>query len=76
MNQTIEAIYENGILRPISPLKGIENNHKLKLTILEDEGLETNSLTECIGIMPDEDAKEMIHIIEDEFEKVDLNEWK
>jgi hypothetical protein len=30
---------------------------------------------ECIGILTDEDANEMIDIIEDEFEKVDENEW-
>ncbi|MBN2444136.1 MAG: antitoxin family protein [Spirochaetales bacterium] len=76
MSQIIEAIYENGIIRPISPIKGIENNHKLKITILEDEGLFAHRLGDCIGILPDEDAREMINIIEDEFEKVDLDEWK
>ena len=76
MSQIIEAIYENGIIRPISPMKGIANNHKLKITILKDEGLFTHQLSECIGILTDEDAHEMIDIIEDEFEKVDLNEWK
>lgn len=33
-------------------------------------------IAECIGIMPDEDAEEMIKIIEEEFEQVDLDQWE
>lgn len=27
------------------------------------------------GILPDDDAEEMLRIVEEEFEKVDINEW-
>ena len=76
MSQIIEAIYENGILRPVSPITGIKNNQKLRITILEDERVFTHPLNDCIGILSDDDAREMLNIIDGEFEKVDLNEWK
>ena len=75
MTQTIEAIYENGVLRPLRPLVGIANQARVKITVkLEQQP--PHPLADCIGILPTEDAKEMLGIIEDEFEKVDLNEWK
>jgi len=33
MLQVIEAIYENGVLRPLEPLKGFPEHSKLKITI-------------------------------------------
>ena len=33
MTRTIEAIYENGVLRPIEPLQGIEERSRLQVTL-------------------------------------------
>lgn len=33
MSQTVEAIYENGVLRPVEPLEGIREQARVKLTV-------------------------------------------
>ena len=71
MTQIIEAIYEDGILRLLKPLKGIKEHSKVKITI-EAEKKPKHLLADCIGILPDEDAAEMRRIIEEEFEN---NPW-
>ena len=37
---------------------------------------EPHTVASCVGILPDEDAREMRELIESEFEKVDLRDWK
>lgn len=74
MTQTIEAIYENGVLRPLKPLKNLKEHSRVKVTI-ETEEMAKHPLAECIGILPDEDAAEMRRIIDEEFERVDEREW-
>ena len=75
MTQTIDAIYENGVFKPVQPLRGINERARVKITV-ESTSVEGHPLLECMGILPDEDAEEMRRIIEDEFEKVDLHEWQ
>jgi predicted DNA-binding antitoxin AbrB/MazE fold protein len=75
MSQTVDAIYERGVLRPVSPLEGVVEHSRVRITV-ESPGHPGNKLKECAGILPDEDAKEMRHIIDEEFEKVDLSEWE
>lgn len=74
MTQTIEAIYENGVLRPLQPLEKIAEHARVKVTVEVEEPV--HPLADCVGILPDEDAKEMLGIIENEFEKVNLSEWQ
>jgi predicted DNA-binding antitoxin AbrB/MazE fold protein len=75
MAQTVEAIYEGGILRPVRPLEGIAEHSRVKITV-EVTQKATHPLADCLGILPDEDAEEMRRIIEDEFEQVNPNEWR
>ncbi|MCW5935180.1 MAG: antitoxin family protein [Fimbriimonadia bacterium] len=74
MSQTIEAIYENGVLRPLEPLSGLGEHARLLITI-EPVDLGTHPLESVIGILPDEDAQEMQAIVEREFERVNLDKW-
>jgi predicted DNA-binding antitoxin AbrB/MazE fold protein len=74
MSQVIEAIYENGVLRPIRPLKGYPEHSKLKITI-EVEAIEPHPLLQFAGILSDEEAAELTRIIETEFEEIDPNGW-
>jgi predicted DNA-binding antitoxin AbrB/MazE fold protein len=76
VEQTVEAIYEDGVLRPVKPLEGIREHSRVQVTVREEEPAAKHPLAEVMGIMPDEDAEEMRRIIEEEFEKVDLDEWK
>lgn len=75
MTRTIEALYENGVLRPLEPLEGVAEHSRVKL-IVELKERSLHPLSDCIGILPDEDAQEMLRIIEDEFERVDADEWR
>jgi len=72
--QTIEAIYENGILRPLEPIKNLAEQCKVKITI-EREEITPHPLLEFAGILSDEEAKELKRIIETEFERIDPNAW-
>lgn len=75
MSERVEAIYENGLLRPLRPLTGVQEHHRVVVYVEDEEGNE-NPLAECVGILPDADAEEMSRIVEEEFEKVDLSEWR
>jgi len=75
MTQTVDAVYEKGVLRPTQPLEGIREHSKVKITVLSAED-RPHPLTDCIGILPDEDAAEMIRIVEQEFERADPSEWQ
>ncbi len=69
MPRVVRAIYEDGILRPLDPLRGIAEHSEVKLFI-RGAGNATR-LAESIGILADEDAEEMVRIIEEEYERAD-----
>ena len=75
MTRTVHALYENGILRPLEPLEGVDEHSRVRLTI-ELEPKRPHPLADCVGILPDEDAQEMLAIIQEEFERVDGEEWR
>lgn len=72
MKKEIHAIYENGILRPLEPLEGIPEKSEVEFTIQSPSSYP--DLKDLFGTLPKEDADEMKKIIEEEFEKVDLND--
>ena len=77
MTTTIEAIYENGVLRPVTPIQGVAEHQRLKVTIEDTSSVPIHpALQNCFGILPDDEANRMIRDIDEEFEKVDPNEWK
>ena len=71
---TIDAIYEGGVLRPLQSLDGIAEHAHVRLTV-EAVDPPGNGLADCVGILPDEDAVQMRRIIEEEFGRVNLNDW-
>lgn len=75
MTQTIEAIYENGLLRPLQQIEGIAEHTRVKLR-LEAANEQSHPLADCFGVLSDEDAAEMSRIIESEFERVNPDEWR
>ena len=74
VRQTVDAVYENGVLRPLTPLTGVPEHGAVRITVTVDEP--AHPLAACVGILPDADADEMRSAIEREFEGVDPNEWK
>lgn len=75
MTRTVHALYENGVLRPLEPLEGVGEHARVRLTI-ELEPRRPHPLADCVGILPDDDAREMLEIIHAEFEIVDADEWR
>jgi predicted DNA-binding antitoxin AbrB/MazE fold protein len=73
MTRRIEALYENGILRPLEPIEGVAEHSRVTVTL---ELGRVHPVADLIGTLPDEDAKEMMQAIDEEFERVDVAEWK
>jgi predicted DNA-binding antitoxin AbrB/MazE fold protein len=74
VTRTLEALYEDGVLKPLEPLEGLDDLSRVRL-VLELVDV-SHPLAACVGILPDEDAQEMERIIEDEFERIDPDEWR
>jgi len=75
MTKTIHAIYEHGILRPLEPIEGIMENSEVEVTVsVEKEA--SHPILRFAGILNDEEADEMMKVVEEEFERVNMDEWK
>ncbi len=74
MGESVDAVYEDGVLRLARPLAGIQEHSKVRVMV-EVAPNGPHVPAECLGILPDEDAAEMSRIIEDAFERVDPREW-
>ena len=74
MTRTINAVYEGGVLRPLQSLDGIAEHAQVRLTV-ETVDPPGNGLADCVGTLPDEDAAQMRRIVEQEFGRVNLNDW-
>ena len=73
MSKIIEAIYQDGVFRPLKPIKGLKRNQKVSIAL--EPLKKRHPLAGLCGILPDKDAEEMLKIVKEEFEKVDINEW-
>jgi len=74
MQKTIEAIYENGVLRPVQPLDWLEENHRVTVTVTAPD--QSRPLNGWIGGISDEDADTMRRVIDEEFGQVNPDDWK
>ena len=74
MQTTVEAIYSGGVLRPVGALRGIQENQRVVVTVTAPA--DGSPLAGWVGDLSDEDAADMIHTIESDFEKVNPDEWK
>lgn len=74
MQRTIEAIFSNGVLRPLAPIDFIDENGRVTLTVnLAGAG---RPLSGWVGGLDDADAAEMRRVIDTEFERVNPDDWK
>ncbi len=72
MPKTIDAVYDDGVFRPLSPVKGLKKHQKA--ITLQKPIKKKHPLKGLCGILSDEDAAEMLKVVEEEFEKVDMEE--
>lgn len=74
MVRNVEAIYKDGMLHPVVPLRGIAEDALVRVTI--EELPPHPALRHCFGIMPHEEAEAMRRVIDEEFGKVNPDEWQ
>jgi len=73
MSETIPAVFENGVFRPLRRPRGLVEHHHVTLTVDVEE--QVSALAEVSGSLAPEDAQELREIIDREFERVDPREW-
>jgi predicted DNA-binding antitoxin AbrB/MazE fold protein len=74
VQRTIEAIYENGVLRPMQPLDWLEEKRKVTVTVSTPDS--SSPLSGWVGRISDEDAEIMRRVIDEEFGQVNPDDWK
>lgn len=74
MEKTIEAVYANGVLRPLTPVDFLDENRQVTLTLTVPEL--KRPLQDWVGGLSDAAAEEMRQVIHAEFERVDADDWK
>jgi len=72
MAKTVEVVYEENVLKPIEPIKGIKEHEKV-LVILCSHPIK-KGLCELVGTLTHEEAEVMQKLIDKEFEKIE-GEW-
>jgi predicted DNA-binding antitoxin AbrB/MazE fold protein len=74
MKETLDAVYENGVFRPLTAPTGLGPHSRVTLTVTAEE--QGASLIDCANRISHEDAREMREIVDREFEHVDPRDWK
>ena len=72
MTRMIEVIYEDEVLKPIIPIKGIKKHEKTWVILCPRPDKE--ALHELVGTLTHEEAEKMQKLIDKEFEKIE-GEW-
>lgn len=75
MTKTIHAVYEHGVFKPLEPVEGIEENTELDVTVSIGEEV-SNTVLKFAGVLSDDEAAGMMKTVDEEFERINLNEWK
>ncbi|MGO9480194.1 MAG: antitoxin AF2212-like protein [Candidatus Kryptoniota bacterium] len=72
MTRTVQAIYEDKVLKPLSPLEGLQDHQRVEVSVYVPPPKE--GLSKLIGTLSAQEAEEMKATIDREFERID-NEW-
>lgn len=74
MPKTINAVYEHGVFRPLEPLKDIVENTEVEVTFSVKKEI-PHPILRFAGILGEEEADRMMKEVEEEFEKINPDEW-
>lgn len=79
MMKSISAIYENGVFKPKAPVN-LSPGAEVDLLLIESEDDPVKILKarfpRSFGGLPPEDAAEMMKAIEEEFGRIDPDDWR
>jgi predicted DNA-binding antitoxin AbrB/MazE fold protein len=74
MRETLRAVFENGVFRPLRRPRGVAEHREVTLTVTVDD--RPTSLADFRGRISSEGAQEMREVVDREFERVDPDEWR
>ncbi len=74
MKEVLEAIYENGVFRPLKDPAGLAEHRRVTLTVSADEP--AASLADGVRRISVDDAREMREVVSREFENIDARDWQ
>lgn len=74
MTRKVRAKFVRGVFEPIDPVDGLEENRPV--TVLIDVPDRAHPLEGWVGGLSDEDARDMLGVIESEFGQVNPDDWK
>ncbi|MCL0099211.1 antitoxin family protein [Dehalococcoidia bacterium] len=69
MAQTLEVVYEDNVLKPIRPIKGIKEHERVQVILCSHPS--KKGLRELVGTLTHEEAVAMQKLIDEEFEKIE-----
>ncbi len=72
MSRTIEAVYENKVLKPLIPLKGLREHEKVMIIVCLPP--DKKKLRKLAGSLTKQEADAMQKLINHEFERIE-GEW-
>jgi predicted DNA-binding antitoxin AbrB/MazE fold protein len=75
MSRRITLVYEDGVFKPVEPVTDIPEHGRVE-AILGSPFPPGHPFEGWVGGLSDEDAAEMIRVIDEEFEQIDPNDWK
>lgn len=70
MAKTLKAIYKDGVFKPLEP-SDLKDNTEVQLIISEG-----NPFLQFAGVLSPSEAEDMMKVIEDEFERIEISEWR
>lgn len=74
MQKSVPAKFVNGVFHPDQPVDWIEENRRV--TVIVDVPDRPTPFEGWVGGLSDQDAKDMLRLVEDEFERVNPDDWK
>lgn len=74
MTKQIEVVFEDGVLKPLRPIDWLEEHRQV--TVVVDVPSKKHPLEGWVGSVSKEDADAMRKAIDEEYERVDPDDWK
>jgi predicted DNA-binding antitoxin AbrB/MazE fold protein len=72
MQRTIEVVFENNVLKPLSPIEGFREHERIVVILCPHTN--KNELRKLVVTLSHEEAESMRKLIDEEFEKIE-GEW-
>ncbi len=72
MRRTIEVVYEDNVLKPLTPIEGLQEHERVVVILCPRTAKE--GLRKLAGTLTHEEAEAMQKLMDEEFERIE-GEW-